>query len=61
MEILLEINFYKLVVSIFIPLLVFLPIFLPLNKKNKKRAVQRNDLKLTFDKERRIDSFLLCK
>jgi hypothetical protein len=36
MEILYDINFYKLVIAIFIPLTIFFTIFKPLNKKNKK-------------------------
>ena len=36
MDILQDINFYKLVISIFIPLTIFFTIFRPLNKKNKK-------------------------
>lgn len=36
MEILQDIDFYKLLISIFIPLLIFLIIFRYLNKKNKE-------------------------
>lgn len=36
MEILQDIDFYKLVISIFIPLVIFFIIFRPLNKKNKE-------------------------
>lgn len=37
MDILQEITFYKMTVAIFVPLVVFFLIFLPLNKKNKKK------------------------
>jgi hypothetical protein len=35
MEILQDINFYKLVISIFVPLVIFVAIFWFFNKKNK--------------------------
>jgi hypothetical protein len=35
MEILQDVNFYKLVISIFVPLAIFVTLFWFLNKKNK--------------------------